>query len=118
MPLAGGISYEERCLIACRYFVTREITLKGVHSSDGYMKGKTQASCIILTSLSAEVLVRYGHSLAEHEQLSRGQTMILPAALGNYCIEGTGTLMFSYVPSLDDEAWQSFSLVNDDVFPE
>jgi mannose-6-phosphate isomerase len=110
--LAGGTSYDERCLVACPYFVTREITFKDTHSSDGYVKSKTQASCIILTSLGAEVLVRYGDSLEEHERISRGQTMILPAALGDYCIEGTGRLMFSYVPSPDDEAWRKWETAN------
>lgn len=112
LPLAGGTSYEERCLIACPYFVTREITLKDIQNFVGYMKGETGASCIILTSLGAEVSIRYGHSLEEHERLSRGQTMILPAALGNYCIGGTGTLLFSYVPSPDDETWQLWETIN------
>ena len=112
ITLAGGTSYEERCLAACTYFITREITFKGTLNLSGYMKGKTSASCIILTSLGAEVQVRYGHALEENERLSRGQTMILPAALGSYCIEGTGTLAFSYVPSPDDEAWQLWETAN------
>ena len=112
LSLPGGTGYEEQCLVACRYFVTREITFKNTGSFDGYMKGETRASCIILTSLGAEVLVRYGHSLEENERLSSGQTMILPAALGTYCIEGTGRLMFSYVPSPDDEAWQMWETAN------
>lgn len=111
-PLAGGADYDERCLVACPYFVTREITFKGTQNHSGYMKNETRASCIILTSLGAEVLVRYGHSLEESEKLSRGQTMILPASLGNYCIEGTGTLLFSYVPSPDDEVWQLWEAAN------
>ena len=112
LSLPGGASYEEQCLVACPYFVTRQITFKNTRSFDGYMKGETRASCIILTSLGAEVLVRYGNSLKENERLSRGQTMILPAALGNYCIEGTGRLLFSYVPSPDDEAWQMWETAN------
>jgi hypothetical protein len=34
--------------------------------------------------------------------------MILPAALGQYYIEGEGTFMFSYVPETDDEAWAAW----------
>jgi len=111
-PGAGGTGYDERCLAACPYFVTREITFKDTSNHIGYMKGETGGSCIILTSLGAEVMVRYGHSLEKAEHLSRGQTMILPAALGNYCIEGTGALMFSYVPSPVDEAWQMWETAN------
>jgi mannose-6-phosphate isomerase len=111
-PLAGGTDYDERCLVACPYFVTREITFKDTLNHTGYMKGETRGSCIILTSLGAEVLVLYGHSLEKSEKLSGGQTMILPAALGNFCIEGTGTLLFSYVPSPDDEAWRLWETAN------
>lgn len=111
-PLAGGTGYDERCLVACPYFVTREITFKGAQSQNGYMKSETRASCIILTSLGAAVVVRYGHALDESEKLSRGQTMILPAALGNYSLEGNGTLLFSYVPSPDDEAWHVWEAAN------
>ncbi|MEO8973305.1 MAG: type I phosphomannose isomerase catalytic subunit [Ktedonobacteraceae bacterium] len=110
--LASGKGYDERCLVACPYFVTREITFKDTHNLYGYMKCKTSGSCIILTSLGASSIIRFGHSLKESEQLSSGQTMILPADLGNYCIEGSGTLLFSYVPSPDDEAWQMWKTAN------
>lgn len=112
IKLAAGTGYEDRCLVACLYFVTREITFKGTQSHTGYMKGETGGSCIILTSLGAEVLVHYGHAQEESERLSRGQTMILPATLGSYCIEGTGTLMFSYVPSPEDEALRLWEAAN------
>lgn len=112
VPLTGGTGYDERCLIACPYFITREIAFQGTQSYSGYMKGETRGSCIILTSLGAEAVVRYGHSHEKTEPLSRGQTMILPASLGNYRIEGTGTLLFSYVPSPDDEAWRVWNAAN------
>jgi len=111
-PLAGGVGYDERCLVSCAYFVTREITFKDTLKQIGYMTGTTSSSCIILTSLGAEVIVRYGHSLEKSEHLARGQTMILPATLGNYCLEGTGTTLFSYVPAPDDEAWQLWRAAN------
>jgi mannose-6-phosphate isomerase len=69
------------------------------------MKGETEGSCIILSSLGAEVQVRYGDSLDYSEKLARGQTMVLPAALGKYCIEGSGRLICSYVPAPGDEVW-------------
>src|SRR5260370_42370500 len=70
------------------------------------MKGETEGSCIILSSLGAEAQVRYGDSPDYSEKLARGQTMVLPAALGKYCIEGSGRLIYSYVPAPGDEAWQ------------
>ena len=106
VKLAGGEGYEERCLVACRYFVAREITLRPNEHTIGYMKSKTEGSCLILSSLDALLRVRYGASFAYSEQLTRGQTMVLPAALGTYCLEGTGTLLCTYVPAPGDEAWQ------------
>ena len=82
--LAGGPGYEERCLVACRYFVTRELQLKAGAST----QRDTTGSCVILSSLGAEVRVRYGDAFAHSEVIARGQTMILPAALGTYRIEG------------------------------
>ncbi len=105
VTLLGGPTYEERCLVACRYFVTRELLLKG----GGSLQRETNGSCIILSSLGAEIQVRYGDTFSQSEMLTRGQTMVLPAALGAYRIEGTGALLFSYVPRSDDAAliaWQ------------
>ncbi|MDQ2716151.1 MAG: class I mannose-6-phosphate isomerase [Chloroflexota bacterium] len=106
VPLAGGPGYEERCLVACRYFVTRELAFKG----PGALNDTTRGSCIILSSLGAEVRVRYGEQLEESERLARGQTMVLPAALGAYRIEGTGALLFSYIPAPGDPAWQAWEV--------
>jgi len=110
VALAGGPGYEDRCLVACRYFVTRELLLKDHASIASSLLHNTNASCIILTSLGAEIRVHYGKELRQCETLSNGQTMVLPAALGEYRIEGNGTLLLSYVPTPDDEAlrlWQT-----------
>jgi len=69
------------------------------------MKGRTGGSCIGLSSMCAKVQVRYGNSFEYGEALGSGQTMVLPAALGHYCIEGRGRLLLSYVPAAEDEAW-------------
>ena len=102
VALPGGQGYEDHCLAACQYFVTREL----IFHQSGNMKDETKDSCIILTSLGAEVQIRYGNALGCAERLARGQTMVLPARLGNYCIEGAGRLMLSYVPRPGDEAWR------------
>jgi len=106
--LSHGPGSEDRCLVACRHFVTRELAF-GHHGS---LHGKTENSCILLSSLDAEVQVRYGPELQSCEQLARGQTMVLPAALGNYRLEGIGVLLFSYVPEPGDEAWKVWETRN------
>ena len=46
---------------ACQYFVTREITLmQQNNSTNGYIEGKTSGSCILLSSLGAEIQVLHG----------------------------------------------------------
>ena len=106
LPAKPG--YRDRCLVACSYFVSREITLENNGISYGYMKGQAGNSCIILTSLGAKVQVGFGETFQHSEALARGQTMVLPAALGQYYIEGEGTFIFSYVPEADDEAWAAW----------
>ena len=108
VPLVYNAHYAERGLVACPYFVVREVTLL----SNGYMKNKTAGSCVILTSLGAEILVRYGDALEQSVSLSRGETLILPAALGSYCIEGDGKFVYSYVPAPGDAAWTAWKQLN------
>ncbi len=108
VALSGGPGYEERCLVACRYFVTRELLLKEGAS----VERTTPGSCVILSSLGASVNVLYGDGFAQSESLTRGQTMVLPAALGSYRIEGKGPLLFSYVPATNDAAWSKWQQIN------
>ncbi|HEU5381065.1 MAG TPA: type I phosphomannose isomerase catalytic subunit [Ktedonobacteraceae bacterium] len=109
VTLVENKAYRERCLVACRYFVVREIVL---HTQ---MEGYTDGSCLILTSLGAHLHVRYGEHLAQSEELARGQTMVLPATLGNYLIAGEGTFLVSYVPAPEDDAWQRWKEQNDQI---
>jgi len=112
VQLAGGPGYDERCLAACKYFVTRELVFQQINGSPGFVEGRTEKSCIILSSLGAEVEVHFGPALTGSESLSRGETMVLPAALGSYCIEGAGRLLLSYVPTFDDQAWRLWEAKN------
>lgn len=105
-------AYNDRCLVACKYFVTREIRLKSRDTVAGIFRGRTTSSCIILSSIGADALVRYGTAYEQRESLQRGDTIVLPAALGEYSIEGEGPLLLSYVPSQDDPAWQSWAQEN------
>ncbi|HEX7733370.1 MAG TPA: type I phosphomannose isomerase catalytic subunit [Ktedonobacteraceae bacterium] len=95
-----------RCLVASRYFVEREFILRS------YLEDQTGGSCVILTSLGAELRVCYGPGQEQSEQLKRGETLVLPAALGAYRIEGTGLFLSSYVPAPDDAAWQLWNAQN------
>jgi mannose-6-phosphate isomerase len=116
VPLPGGPGYSDRCLAACPYFVLRELVLgqftQETDVGDGYMKGETSGSCIILTSLGASLSVRYGEALENSEALMRGQTMVLPAALGAYRLEGQGRLLYAYVPTPGDSAWEKWERYN------
>jgi mannose-6-phosphate isomerase len=126
VPLPGGPGYSDRCLAACPYFVLRELTLgqpgqgrgrnelRPYTRDGGYTKGETSGSCVILTSLGAKLSVRYGESLEHSESLTRGQTMVLPAALGAYQLEGQGRLLYSYVPTPGDSAWEKWEKYNSD----
>jgi mannose-6-phosphate isomerase len=114
VPLAGGPGYEDRCLVACPYFVTRELNLQAPSGGRAWpgMHGKTDSSCVILSSLGTGVQICYGERLQYSEALAQGQTMVLPAALGEYVIEGTGIVLLSYVPTPGDEAWHLWAAKN------
>ncbi len=112
VELPGTSAHHDRCLVACRYFVLRELTLGQGTAEDGYMNSETGASCVILTSLDAPVQIRYGVSHEGCLTLARGQTAVLPAALGAYCVEGRDRVLLSYVPAPGDEAWQAWEKAN------
>ncbi|HTK10818.1 MAG TPA: type I phosphomannose isomerase catalytic subunit [Ktedonobacteraceae bacterium] len=105
-------SYQQRYLVACKYFVSCELLLREQSNEPGIFSGSTAQSCIILSSLGAEVQVSYGENLQESERLKRGETMVLPAKLGEYRIAGSGPLLFSYVPTVDDPALQAWQEEN------
>ena len=106
VTLTENEAYTERCLVACRYFVTRELLLRT------HFAGSTSGSCLILSSLGADLRLYYGEDQQLSEGLTRGQTMVLPAALGSYRIEGSGQLLISYVPGPEDEAWRRWQTAN------
>ena len=102
VALSTAHGLEDRCLVACQYFLTREIQMKE-HSE---FRGSTNSSCIILTCLGDEAQVFYGDKTTHVERITRGETLVIPAALGDYRIKGKGALLFSYVPEPTDSAWQ------------
>ena len=108
VSLAGGPGYTERCIVACPYFVSREVVLQDTSISNGYKKLQNGSSCIILTVLGGNVQVCSGETLQHSEALMRGQTVVLPASTGKYSLAGEGTCLISYVPEADDEAWAAW----------
>ena len=112
VDLPGYPGVTDRCLAACKYFVTRELHLEGAALAPASLPGKTSDSCIILSSLGASIDVTYGDDLAHSVSLKRGETMILPARLGDFCITGYGKFLYSYVPRADDEALQLWQATN------
>jgi len=104
--------FKNRCLAACQYFVTCELVFHKNTIISNYMKNEIHDSCSILTSLGAEVIIRYGETLDYSEKLVKGQTMILPAELGTFCIEGNGALLYSYVPGSEDGIWHAWEAKN------
>jgi mannose-6-phosphate isomerase len=112
VTLTSNEQYQLRCLVACNYFVSCELLLAGHSGEPGIFSGRTDGSCIILSSLGAEIQVYYGEDLQASESLKRGETMVLPAKLGEYRIAGNGPLLFSYVPASDDAALQAWQETN------
>jgi mannose-6-phosphate isomerase len=108
VALPGTVGYEERCLVACKYFVSRAVTL----TSHGTLEDKTSGSCVIVTSLGASLQISYGEGFNQNETLTRGQTLVLPATLGAYRISGQGEFLRSYVPAADDSAWKLWKQQN------
>jgi mannose-6-phosphate isomerase len=112
LPLQNGANFTNRCLAACKYFVTCELVFQNNTITNDYTKMRTRESCIILTSLGAEVFVCYGKEFDCRAKLVKGQTMILPAELGTFYIEGSGSLLYSYVPEAEDEILHAWKATN------
>ena len=91
-----------RCLVACRYFVLEELAFQGPLSGT-----TSSASCQILSLLDGECTLRSGGDDAL--LLGKGATVVLPAQLGAYTLEGSSCrLLRSYVPTPDDDLLRRF----------
>lgn len=65
--------------------------------SDGQAERTTPDSVEILTVIAGEVVLEVGD---RREIMARGESVVLPAALGSYHLSGKGTLLRCYVPRL------------------
>jgi mannose-6-phosphate isomerase len=96
-----GADGSRRVLVACRYFVEEELRVAG-EVADTTMP----ASCQILTCLGGACTIEAGGAVV---LLRRGETAVLPAALGAYRLHGEpARLMRAYVPEERDpllDAW-------------
>lgn len=95
--LNANDAYERRILVACDYFVEEELQL-----SKRFIGVVTDSSLHILTALEGECELRLAD--APPMRLELGDTVVLPAGLGEYLIEGSARLIRAYVPDQGDEA--------------
>jgi mannose-6-phosphate isomerase len=91
-----------RCLVACRYFVLEELAFQGALADT-----TSQTSCQILSLLDGACTLSAGQD--EPLTLKKGDTVVLPAALGAYHLAGAHCrLLRSYVPTPDDTLLRRF----------
>jgi len=91
-----------RVLVACRYFVLEETTFHGSITDT-----TPPTSCQIISLLDGGCTLHAGQDAAL--ELRQGDSVVLPAALGDYHIEGAGCrLLRSYVPTPDDTLLRRF----------
>jgi len=91
-----------RCLVACRYFVLEELAFQ-----DALTDTTSHASCQILSLLDGACALSAGQD--EPLTLGKGDTVVLPAALGTHHLEGANCrLLRSYVPTPDDALLRRF----------
>ncbi|HKV84015.1 MAG TPA: type I phosphomannose isomerase catalytic subunit [Ktedonobacterales bacterium] len=100
LELPSSVSGGEWCaLVACRYFLEEELRFAGSISTT-----TSPASCVILTVLDGGCALS---SSAPTVALTRGDTVVLPASLGEYTLTAAGVrLIRSSVPCEDDETAQ------------
>ncbi len=93
----AALPHGRRVLAACRYFVLEELRLVGA-----WERVTNGASCEVLSVLEGKCVItaREGESVV----LRRGETVVLPARLGAYRLEGEARVMRSYVPEEVDES--------------
>ncbi len=98
----GGSGNQHRCLVACRYFVLEELAFQGRLES-----ATSSTSCQILSLLDGECALH--NRQADVLSLRQGDTVVLPAQLGTYTLEGAQCrLLRSYVPTPDDDLLRRF----------
>lgn len=87
---------EWRVLVGCRYFLEEELRFEGAITT-----ATAPTSCVILTVLDGTCALS---SSAPTTQLARGDTIVLPASLGEYTLTTAGVrLIRSSVPRDSDE---------------
>jgi len=98
----AGAGNLRRCLVACRYFVLEELVFQGP------LSGITRpTSCQLLSMLDGECTLSSGQD--ELLRLGKGNTIVLPAQLGSYTLDGVNChLLRSSVPMPDDDLLRRF----------
>jgi mannose-6-phosphate isomerase len=110
-PVQAGVedAGERRILVACDYFVEEEFRVFGQISAH-----VTDTSLQILSALEGKCALRGGE--ASEMAIRRGETIVLPAGMGDYTITGQARLIRAYVPEAVDlalAAWRAAQLSAD-----
>lgn len=94
LPRLAGEALERRVLVVNRYFAVEEYNLDGTAEFDA-----NGQAFRILTALEGDCVIRYGDGLETN--VARGETVFIPAALGEWNLEGhQAKLICSYLPDL------------------
>ncbi len=95
--------FDERYLVACRYFVLTLIEARG--RCDGLA---TNNKFQILSVIDGAANILFGAELASSVSAEQGQTIVLPARLGAYAIAPVNSckILKAFVPNLMDDVVQ------------
>ncbi len=102
LPEALLVHADRRVLVACKHFLEEELRFRG-----RFTRSTNGSSCHIISVLAGVCSVQSVLATPSAPlSLSRGETMVIPAELGEYQLESSAGLhaLLSYVPTLDDPA--------------
>lgn len=113
LPLRPGVT-AHAVLVACRYFVEEELTLEGTALEPAW-----PASCRIVTVLrgALEIAVTEEGD-GEPVRVVAGETVVLPASLGDVRLSGAATVIRSYVPEPDDTSLALWRAAHSGLFSD
>ena len=99
-----GLEYEKsgktslKILVANKYFCVELFKISGRIEQDTENRMFHVYLCT-----EGDGMILYGN---EKTALSRGETVLIPACIGRYCIEGELTLLKAYVPDMDTDIYR------------
>ena len=95
--VSAGPAAKRRILVACDYFVEEELTISGA-----WEDVVVESSVQIMTILDGTCTLRT--QVAPPMQARMGETVVAPARMGAYTLDGGARIVRSYVPQADAPA--------------